>query len=360
MNPEHWLRLNRTYIAPGRQLALLERFGGPEAVFGAGRGDFLDVEGVAFPDWEKLEAARGLDLTADLRALAEHDAHLVTIRDAEYPARLKAIYDPPPVLFVRGALTPRDDQAVAMVGTRRCSHYGVIQTERLAGDLARRGFTIVSGLAVGIDGAAHRGALDAGGRSIGVLACGVDVDYPREHRELRDRLAESGAVITELAPGLMPKRERFPQRNRLVSGLSLGVIVVEAPLKSGALITANLALEQGREVLAVPGDVSSALSRGCHRLIKDGAGLVENVDDVLDALGILHAAVPERERPAQPVPELPPEERAIMEALSFQPKHVDAIIGDTALLPARVTAALMMLEVKGLVRRFPGNMFVRL
>lgn len=341
-------------------MALLERFGQPDRIFAATMEEFLEVEGVTAADWTKLQEAKGLSLDDDLQALQDHGARLVTIGDPQYPPRLKEIYDPPPMLWVRGSLSSRDDLAVAIVGTRKCSTYGRTQTERLAADLARRGFTIVSGLAVGIDGAAHRGALDAGGRSIGVMACGIDVDYPREHRELRDRLAESGAVMTELPPGTKPTRERFPQRNRLVSGLSLGVIVTEAPAKSGAMITANLALEQGREVLAVPGDVRSPLSRGCHRLIKEGAALVENVDDVVDALGLLPAAVPERERPPEPAPELPPEETTVIGALSFQPKHVDAIITETQLLPARVTAALMMLEVKGLVRRFPGNMFVRL
>jgi len=268
--------------------------------------------------------------------------------------------DAPLLLFVLGEVSSRDELAVAIVGTRRCSNYGTIQAEKLAGDLARRGFTVVSGGAHGIDAAAHRGALDAEGRTIAVSACGLDVNYPRGQDELRERIAACGAIIAEVPLGTPPTPERFPVRNRIVSGLALGVVVIEAPAKSGALITANLALDQGREVFGVPGDVGSPLHRGTHRLIKDGAHLVETVDDVVDGLGILPEAVPERASAPTTPADLSCEEQRIINTLSFEPKHVDDVIRDTGLLPARVTAMLMMLEMRSLVRRFPGNMFVRL
>ncbi len=359
-DPGAWLRLNKTEIAPIRQRALMERFGGPEQILAASREELSEVERITRRDCEKLEAARSLDVGPDVEKLESLGIRLVTFGAPDYPRRLAEIDDAPLLTFVRGEFSQRDELAVAIVGTRRCSNYGVIQAEKLAADLARRGFTVVSGGAHGIDVAAHRGALEAGGRTIAVSACGLDIDYPRGQEELRDRIPDSGAIVAEVSLGTTPDRHRFPVRNRIVSGLSLGTVVVEAPARSGALITASLALEQGREVLGVPGDVGNPNHRGTHRLIKDGAQLVETVDDVIDALGILPEAVPEREAASTPAPDLSPEEKRISDALSFEPRHVDDVIRDTGLLPAKVTATLMMLEMRSLVRRFPGNMFVRL
>ncbi len=369
MDSDGWLRLSRARLLARRWLNLFERFGEPAAVLAAGRQAWLEVESITPKDCAKLEKARDLDVAADRAALEQIDAHLLPITDPGYPARLKEIYDPPPLLYVRGELAPRDEQSVAMVGTRNCSNYGTIGAKRLAGDLARRGFTVVSGLARGIDCAAHEGALDAGGRTIGVMACGLDVDYPQGHAELKDQMVQQGAVLGELPIGVRPDRAWFPQRNRIVSGLALGVVVIEAPAKSGALITAGLALEQGREVFAMPGDVGNPRNRGAHRLIKDGAHLVETAEDVVEGLGILLEAVPvrepaagarERTAPAPPAPDLSPTEARIVGALSFQAKHMDDVIRETGLLAGQAAAALMMLEVKGLVRRFGGNTFVRL
>jgi len=355
-----WLRLNKTEIASERQRALLEHFAAPDAILSASSRELLEVDGITARDCEKIAAARGLDPASDLEKLDARGIRLIAFGAPDYPKRLAEIHGAPPLLFVLGELSSRDELAMAIVGTRGCSNYGIIQAEKLAADLARRGFTIVSGGARGIDAAAHRGALDAGGRTIAVSACGLDVEYPRGHEELRDRIAACGAIIAEVPLGTPPKPERFPVRNRIVSGLALGVAIIEAPAKSGALITANLALDQGREVFGMPGDIGSPLHRGTHRLIKDGAHLVETVDDVIDGLGILPEAVPERAAAQVPPANLAAGEQRIFDALSFQPKHVDDVIRDTGLLPAKVTATLMMLEMRSLVRRFPGNMFVRL
>jgi DNA processing protein len=220
-----------------------------------------------------------------------------------------------------------------------------------------RGFTVVSGLALGVDGEAHRAALEAGGRTIAVLPCGPDTTYPPQHRQLRADVASQGAVVTEFAFGVPPLREYFPSRNRIIAGLSLGTVVVEAPDRSGAIITARQATEAGREVFAVPGDIHRPHSRGCHALIRDGAGLVETVEDIVDGLGIRLAAVPER--PKRDLSDLPTTERTVLAALSHEPKHVDAVAETTGLSLAAVTSALMLLEVKSLVRRFPGSTYVR-
>jgi DNA processing protein len=311
----------------------------------------------------RFDKARRRDVGADLKKLDQMGCQLVTIRDSEYHANLRQIDDPPPVLFVRGEFVASDQRAVAIVGTRRVTPYGRLVSETLGRDIAARGVTVVSGLAVGADAAAHRGALSSGGRTIGVLACGIDVPYPRDTLELRDQIARQGAVISEVPLGTPARSARFHARNRLISGLSLAVVVAEAPERSGALITANLAADQGREVLAVPGSINSELSRGTHALLRDGARLVESVDDVLDELGLPdlppegQGSEPSAEQPA--VAGLTGEERAILDVLSLQQRHVDEIIEGCHMPSARASSNLLMLELKGLVRRLPGNMFMR-
>lgn len=362
--PEAWLALALSGLAPRWVLGLLEVFGSAQAIMGAGNAQLTAVEGITARHVSKLRAAQadasGGDLLVRLR---EQGVDLVAIDDDRYPALLREIDDPPPVLFVQGELTRRDELAVALVGTRRRSPYGEMVTGQLTRELVRRGFTIISGLAVGIDADAHQAAVEAGGRTIGVLGCGMDVDYPRQTLELRRRMTQTGAVITEAPPGTPPTSDRFPRRNRIISGMSLGTVVVEAPVKSGALITARLAGEQGREVFAVPGNITSPVSRGCHELLRQGAALVETAEDVVAGLGIMLEAVPERE----PAPErrrklddLPGDQRAVLEALSHQPRNIDDVIAECGLATAQVSAALMLLEVKGLARRFPGNQFVRI
>jgi DNA processing protein len=264
---------------------------------------------------------------------------------------------------VRGTLEPRDELAIALVGSRRCTPYGLRVAERLAGGLARTGLTVVSGLARGIDAAAHRGALKAGGRTLAVLANGLSQVYPPEHEELAREIARAGVVISEMAMQQGPLAGLFPQRNRIISGLCLGVVVVEATPRSGSLSTARHAVEQNREVFAVPGPVDSLSSQGCHRLLRDGARLVETVDDILEELGPLVREVtpspdetPVR-RPAELA--LSDLERSILGRLGDEPRAVDEVIAGTGLAVSQVLATLSVLEMRRLVRRLPGHLFVR-
>ncbi len=354
-----WLILNASGLTPRLQIRAVEALGSAEAVLAAQEADLKAVEGITAAHVARLRGAQAAVTVQDLRAKCEaHAVMPVPFTSPQFPARLQECDDKPALLFVQGGFDPRDELGVAVVGTRKCSAYGMTMARKISGDLARRGFTIVSGMALGIDAEAHEGTLEAGGRTVAVMASGPDITYPSSHRGLRERIAGSGAVVTEFAFGCEPLRERFPDRNRIISGLALGVVVVEAPQQSGALITARLGAEQGREVFAVPGDVTRAESRGCHGLIKDGARLVEFAEDVVEGLGILLQAVPEREPVS--LADLPSEERAIVEALSFQPRHVDEVVSRCGLPAAKVTAGLMLLEMRGVVRRLPGSTFVRL
>lgn len=353
-----FLLLNAAGLSPMRQFALLDALGSAENVVGATDADLADVERIAHSHIAKLrEALRRIDVSQIRARCDEFQITPVPYTSPDYPPLLMDTKDATPLLFVQGEFLRRDDLSVAIVGTRKCTPYGLTTARKMAADLARRGFTIVSGMALGIDGEAHAGALEAEGRTIALMASGPDITYPASHRELRSRIADSGAVVTEFAFGTPPTRERFPARNRLISGMSLGVIVVEAPAKSGALITARLAGEQGRDVFAVPGDVTKPQSRGCHALIKDGARLVEFAEDVVEGLGILLKAVPERRQ--IPTDDLPADEKAIVDALSHQPRHVDDIVARCGLPIEKITAGLMILEMKGLARRLPGSTFVR-
>ncbi|MBI2104334.1 MAG: DNA-protecting protein DprA [Candidatus Omnitrophica bacterium] len=268
---------------------VLDAFGGLDRLWAADVRELQQVAGISPQAAERLDAARKDDACLERElALAERcGAAIVTLADAAYPTRLKTIPDPPLALYVRGTLTAADETAIAIVGSRRASPYGRQCAERLSEDLALRGITVVSGLALGIDGAAHRGALRAGGRTLAVLGSGLARLYPPAHERLADQAAEQGAVLSEYPLEAEPLPHHFPRRNRLISGLSLGVIVVEASARSGALITADCALEQGREVFAVPGPMTSVTSEGTHRLLKQGARLVTSVEDVLDELRLV-------------------------------------------------------------------------
>lgn len=356
---EAWLILNSSGLAPGRQRLLVDSLGSAQAVLAADDQTLREIPGMVPQHLQRLrQAQRETDLARLRNLCVETGVHLVSYADAEYPRLLAQVPDAPPLLFVQGQLTRDDDLAVAMVGTRKATPYGLKAARRLARDLAQRGFTIISGMALGIDAEAHEGALEAGGRSLAVMATGADVTYPPEHRDLRRRLAEAGAVITELAFGTKPTRFAFPSRNRIIAGMALGVVVVEAPAKSGALITAEHAADQGREVFAVPGSIDSPNSRGCHQLIKEGAHLAEVAEDVVEGLGIMLTTVPTR--PERPRPELSQEETRVYDTLGPQPLRVDQIVEAAGLDAARVNATLMLLEVKGLARRFAGGTFCRI
>jgi DNA processing protein len=282
--------------------------------------------------------------------------------DPEYPPLLKETYDPPVVLYVRGTLKEDHRLNLSVVGSRKTSYYGTETARKLSFQLAGLGLSVVSGLARGIDSAAHSGALQAKGHTIAVLGCGVDVVYPPENRKLYDQILSSGgAVISEFPLGANPSRQSFPMRNRIVSGVSLGTIVVEAGSESGAMITANFANEQGRQVFAVPGRIDQALSRGCHRLIKDGAKLVEDVDDILCEFENLFtiSACPSDSSEAALEVVLTDEQKKIFDVLLDEESEIDQITARSGLAPAVVSAGLFMLEMKKLVKQLPGKKFVR-
>ena len=278
--------------------------------------------------------------------------------DPDYPRQLLNTFDPPPAIFLRGAVLPGDELAVAVVGARKPTPYGLVMAEKLAKDLAAVGITVVSGLARGVDTSAHKGALVSGGRTIAVLGCGLDIVYPRENKKLMEQVGESGAVISEFPPGSPPEAWHFPARNRIISGLSLGTVVVEAGERSGALITANFALEQGRDVMAVPGYVTNPLSRGPHRLIKQGARLVEGAGDIVDELG-LEKLFPLPDKDEQPAMKISKEEEMIYRMLSLEPVSMESIINQSGLTAQKVMAAMMYLELKGLTKQLPGKLFIR-
>jgi DNA processing protein len=361
---EAWLALNAAELPPRAVLELVNHYGSAEAVVSAGTSAIAGVTRLSPQEEIRFSASAKHDYQRDLERLERLGVRLVTLRDEEYPANLRQIYDPPPMLFVRGSFLPCDERAVAIVGTRRVTPYGRLVSEMLARGLAERGVTVVSGLAVGADAAAHRGALAAGGRTIGVLACGIDLPYPRDTLELREQAVEHGAVMAEVPPATPARPQRFAARNRLISGLALGVVVTEAPEHSGALITANVAADQGRQVFAVPGSINSEFSRGTHALLRDGARLVESVDDIIAELALpevetLPQAQPLAREAAAPPRDLTPDESVILEALSLQQRHVDEVIEGCHVPANRASASLLMLELKGLVRRLPGNMFMR-
>ena len=359
---DYWLALSLT-PGVGSILVkrLLDRFESPEAVFRAPLKELLEVEGLG----EKVarEIKKGpleKRVKRELYLLDKVKGRILTLRDERYPRRLKAIYDPPAVLYLKGEIRQSDDLAVAIVGSRKTSPYGRMMTEKISQELAHEGVTVVSGMARGIDSVAHGGALSAGGRTLAVLGCGIDVIYPRENRSLFTRITEQGAVLSEFPMGSPPEAGHFPKRNRIISGLSIGVVVIQAGPESGSLITANCALEQGREVFAVPGNIGAEGSRGTHRLIKDGAKLVESSKDILEEIlpQWRDEAIRARE-PEVPKPSLPEEERKLYEFLEEDPTYIDVIIRETRIDPGRVSSLLLNLELKGLIVQWPGKCFSR-
>ena len=356
----YWLALSLTPgIGSTLMRRLLDRFNTPEAVFHAPMKELSKIEGLG----EKVvqEIRKGpLEkvVERELSLLREVGGRVITLKDEEYPKRLKDIYDPPALLYVRGALKKEDEFAISIVGSRKTTPYGRWFTEKVSQELARHGVTIVSGMARGIDSLAHWGAISGGGRTIAVLGCGVDVIYPSENRNLFAKMIDRGAILSEFPMGSPPEGGHFPRRNRIISGLSLGVVVVQASEKSGSLITAGYALEQGREVFAVPGNVGTESSRGTHRLIKEGAKLVESSEDILEE--ILPQWRGERETTPKveiPRPDLTEEEKVLYELLSETPLHIDVMIRESRMDPGKVSSLLLNLELKGLVSQWPGKCF---
>lgn len=351
-------------VGPHTSRSLLERFGAAAKVLDASVASLKDVPGVGPKLAEKIaKARRNHDADGELELCRRGNVRILPRGDASYPPSLGDIPDPPVLLYMDGTYEARDQLAIALVGSRRCTPYGMRVAERLASALARVGLTVISGLARGIDAAAHRGALKVGGRTIGVMANGLSQVYPPEHEELARQVAASGAVLSEMPMGQGPLAGLFPQRNRIISGLCLGVVVVEATPRSGSLSTAHHAMEQNREVFAVPGPVDSLSSQGCHRLIRDGARLVETVDDILEELGPLVREVrpSTEEGPVRHPAELSlsDQERSILGRLDDRPAGIDELIGRTGLVSSQVLATLSVLEMRRLVRRLPGHLFVR-
>ena len=362
-----WLKLTLVSGLGNRSiLKLVGHFGSPQKVLAASRGDLGGLPGLHEKPLLCLSRKEFIrDPETEWKMLNSRDIRLVCLGDADYPHGLADIPDPPAVLFVLGTLEPRDLVAIAVVGSRNASPAGVHFTERLCGDLARSGVTIISGFAVGIDSAAHRGALKAGGRTMAVLGCGLDINYPPRNAELKEKVAASGAVLSEFAVGTPPAPGHFPQRNRIISGLSLGVVVVEAAEKSGSLITARYALEQGREVFAVPGMAGGFRSIGPNRLLKQGAKLVENAEDVLEEIrprlrpGIKISEPDTGGSAGQPqAPEMTGDESILLRNLDQVPKHIDEIVQAARIPVSRVTASLLAMELKGLVVALPGKYFI--
>nr|WP_290668056.1 DNA-processing protein DprA [Ardenticatena sp.] len=353
----YWIAFNHVSgIGPAKVRRLLTHFGSLEHAWEANPGE-LAAAGLDRRAIEQLLATRRtFSFEKTLTRLDRLGITVLTWDDDAYPARLRTIPSSPPVLYLRGTLTPEDDWALAVVGTRRITRYGQEVTRRLVEPLAAEGVTIVSGLAIGVDAHAHRTALDAGGRTIAVLGSGVDQIYPASNRALARRILDHGALVSDYPPGTPPEPNNFPPRNRIISGLALGVLVVEAGKKSGALITANYALEQGRDVMAVPGSILSAQSRGTNRLIAEGATPICSADDILQALNLEWL---DTQRAVQRIVPENPIEQAILDALREGPMHVDDLGRALDLDAATLTSTLVFLELKGHVRAVGGMTYVR-
>jgi DNA processing protein len=358
---KYWLGLS---FVPGigdvASKNLISRFHNPEAVFEASTKALDRVEGIGekaaksiknFSDWDRVDT--------EIQNLKRFGFKLVSITDKDYPKNLSKIYYPPSILYLHGEICASDEIALAIVGTRAADRYGRLVTERLAAELASMGITIVSGMARGIDSVAHAAALKCGGRTIAVLGSGLDVIYPPENKNLYNQISENGAVISEFHLGSDPDAANFPKRNRVISGLSLGVLVIQASEKSGSLITASFALEQNREVFAVPGNIVSKLSRGTNALIKKGAKLVDSVEDILGEVDAFR-----RLQPAESTVDighilerLNQDGKRVFSTLRSEPTHIDDIIKQSGFEPHRVLSTLLSLELEGLITQLPGKMF---
>ncbi len=353
----YWLAFHRVpYIGPARLRRLVDTFGSLERAWSAPVSELQRcLEDRA--RGELVKARAELDVASLYRHIIDSGVQVTTPTDLSYPSLLSEIPAPPPVLYYRGEILETDRTAVAIVGTRRVTPYGREIAARLSGDLARAGVTIVSGLARGVDGVAHQAALDAGGRTLAVLGSGINRIYPPEHRNLAARVAEQGAILSDYLPDTPPDGVNFPPRNRIISGLSLGVVVIEAPDRSGALITVDFAADQGRDVFAVPGPVSASNSTGTNRLIREGARLVRSADDVLEDLQIRRN--PEQVAMQQALP-LDEGERRLLAVLTTVPQHIDDIAALSDSTVAEVSGRLMMLELQGLVRNSGAQHYARI
>ncbi len=351
-----------SHVGPVRLRQLLQKFGDPATVLSAKKSALLSVDGInevtadAISTWEST-----VDLTGELKRISDFGCHIVISEDENYPELLRQIYDPPIVLYVKGTLSPRDKHGVALVGSRMTTSYGMNVGRKLSYQLAYMGITVVSGGARGIDTAAHQGALSSKGRTIAVLGTGINQVFPAENGPLFEKIISNGALITQFPFNRPADKQSFPIRNRIVAGMTLGTVVVEANLTSGALITANFAVEYGRQVFAVPGPIDSPRSKGCHDLIKKGAKLCEGAEDIVTEFEYLF---PTSNKPSISGAQLPgltltENEKLVFEALGADELFIDEIIVKTGLPASAVSVALLTLEMKKLVRQMPGKVFVR-
>ena len=358
---EYWIALSSINGLGGVTYKnLISRFSDPPKVFSAAYDDLLKVEGVSpnlaklikgFEDWESAKE--------EADKLKKLGLNLLVLTDPAYPKNLYNIYNAPPYLYIAGKITKDDKKAIAIVGSRIPDVYGKKVTEQIAAELSRNGITIVSGLARGIDSIAHRACLKAGGRTLAVLGSGIDAIYPPENKSLYNEISQNGAVLSEFKIGTKPESGNFPRRNRIISGLSLGTLVVQATEKSGSLITAEFALEQNREVFAIPGNIGSKLSKGANKLIKKGAKLVNDVDDILEEIGGFIGATPKKKvLNTVQIEGLEPAEKLIYEIISTEQLHIDQIIKMSNLDSSIVLANLLSLELKGIVSQLPGKYFL--
>ena len=356
-DPKFWIALSDVPdIGPVTARKLLAIYKKPEAVFKAPYKELANIRGIGpakaknikgYSEWGKIDA--------QLKKLDANGIKTVSFSNKDYPEMLKNIEDAPIVLYIKGIIQKEDRYAVAIVGSRKYSSYGKLAAEKLSSELSSMGFTIVSGMARGIDTLAHTAAINSGGRSIAVLGSGIDVPYPPENRGLMEKLAASGCVISEFPPGTLPERENFPKRNRIISGLSLGVLVVEATADSGSLITASCALEQGKEVFAVPGNINSVNSKGTNDLIKKGAKLVQSAEDVIEELApILKGYIRTREKANI---ELSVEEKRLCDIMTAEPKHVDMLSRESKMPAQKVLGILLSLELNGIAKQAEGKKF---
>ncbi|OGQ99254.1 MAG: DNA protecting protein DprA [Deltaproteobacteria bacterium RIFOXYD12_FULL_55_16] len=359
---QQWLSLAFTPgLGPATLKKLVERFGSARQILAATRKaleecQFLRKDSLAALCDQKTVAAAAAE--RELRLAEKAGTTILCWDEPLFPPLLKEISDPPPFLHVLGAPQLLSAPGIAMVGARAASSYGLQVAGRLAAELARHHLVIISGFALGIDTAAHRGALAAGGKTVAVMGCGLDIIYPAQNKKLHEQIAAHGAIISENPLGTLPDGFRFPARNRIISGLSLGVVVVEAAHRSGTLITAHQALEQGRDVFAIPGRIDSPKSEGCHRLIQEGAKLVHNAADILEELALTTQAAPPAARPQ--APPLPPEEERVFSLLEVYPRNIEALIQAAGLPAHRISEILLHLELRGLVASLPGNHYQRL
>ncbi|MDI3540555.1 DNA processing protein DprA [Koleobacter methoxysyntrophicus] len=348
-------------IGSRRFLSIIEYFENGENFWHSSAKELMRVPGIDKRLCEAIFSYRSfINPDRELEIIIKKGINVITIYDSEYPYLLKNIYDPPPLLYFLGKLSDNDRGTIAVVGSRKATSYGKYTAEKISRELAGEGITIISGMAVGIDTFAHKGALSGGGSTIAVLGSGVDVIYPKRNAGLMQEIIKNGAVISEFPPGTQPVQSNFPARNRVISGLALGTVVVEAGERSGALITADFALEQGREVFAVPGNINSIYSKGTNKLIKQGAKLVDSVYDILDELGISSRKSQIPAKGCTGEGELSLEEQDILKNISGQGTTVDYIINITGFTAQKVNLILTKLELKGKIKHVPGNTFIRI